>query len=93
MLVDPLTLYKDGESYRVPAIDAGAWLRLGWSSESEQKTENSSTQLKPENLPTETTKVENNLESKPSEEPVENPTSDAKVEGKRKNERTNSNPV
>jgi hypothetical protein len=31
---DPLTLYKQGQECRVPAVDAPAWIRLGWSTES-----------------------------------------------------------
>ncbi|MFK0735596.1 MAG: hypothetical protein ACFKPT_02550 [Gloeotrichia echinulata GP01] len=31
LLNDPLTLYKDGKSRRIPAIDAPGWIANGWS--------------------------------------------------------------
>lgn len=30
-MLDPVTLYKDGKSRRIAAIDAPGWLRSGWS--------------------------------------------------------------
>ena len=29
-MTDPITLYKDGLSRRIPAIDAEAWIAQGW---------------------------------------------------------------
>jgi hypothetical protein len=35
---DPVTLYLDGESRRVPQIDAPAWRANGWGEDPETKT-------------------------------------------------------
>ncbi|MEH1808516.1 hypothetical protein [Nostoc sp.] len=35
LLNDPVTLYKEGKSRRIPAIDAPGWIRAGWRASDE----------------------------------------------------------
>jgi hypothetical protein len=77
LVVDPVSLYKDKEWRRIPAVDAQSWINAGWSLTEvvEQNTENPEENSSSSNQPTlvEDNAETINLQHEPSDKKVEQP--------------------